>query len=129
MSTLTDLSLLPIPNVVETFNFETLLAQRKQRFISLYPAEQQAKVARTLEYESEPIVKQLQENAYLEMALRQRINEAAVANMLAHAANRDLDNLVANFKVFRLQISPGDSTAVPPVEPVYKTGRSIPNDR
>ncbi|ELY9432790.1 baseplate assembly protein [Salmonella enterica] len=125
MSALTDLSQLPVPDVVETLDFETLFTARKQRFISLYPAEQRAEVARTLSYESEPIVKLLQENAYLEMALRVRINEAAVANMLAHASGRDLDNLAANFKVFRLLISPGDSTAVPPVEPVYESDSDL----
>lgn len=125
MSALTDLSQLPIPDVVETLDFETLFTTRKQRFISLYPAELQAEVARTLGYESEPFVKLLQENTYLEMALRVRINEAAVANMLAHAAGSDLDNLVANFKVFRLQISPGDSTAIPPVDPVYESDSDL----
>ncbi|CAK7055940.1 MAG: hypothetical protein CITR_02413 [Citrobacter freundii] len=125
MSALTDLSQLPVPDVVETLDFETLFTARKQRFISLYPAEQRAEVARTLNYESEPIVKLLQENAYLEMALRVRINEAAVANMLAHASGRDLDNLAANFKVFRLLISPGDSTAVPPIEPVYESDSDL----
>ncbi|CAD5725108.1 baseplate assembly protein [Escherichia coli] len=125
MSALTDLSQLPIPDVVETLDFETLFTARKQRFISLYPAEQQAEVTRTLGYESEPFVKLLQENTYLEMALRVRINEAAVANMLAHAAGRDLDNLVANFKVFRLQISPGDSTAIPPVDPVHESDSDL----
>lgn len=125
MSALTDLSQLPVPDVVETLDFETLFTARKRRFISLYPAEQRAEVARTLNYESEPIVKLLQENAYLEMALRVRINEAAVANMLAHASGRDLDNLAANFKVFRLLISPGDSTAVPPVEPVYESDSDL----
>lgn len=125
MSTLTDLSQLPVPDVVETLDFETLFTARKRRFISLYPAEQRAEVARTLNYESEPIVKLLQENAYLEMALRVRINEAAVANMLAHASGRDLDNLAANFKVFRLLISPGDSTAVPPVEPLYESDSDL----
>ncbi|HHR5538627.1 TPA: baseplate assembly protein [Klebsiella quasipneumoniae] len=125
MSALTDLSQLPVPDVVETLDFETLFTARKRRFINLYPAEQRAEVARTLNFESEPIVKLLQENAYLEMALRVRINEAAVANMLAHASGRDLDNLAANFKVFRLLISPGDSTAVPPVEPVYESDSDL----
>ncbi len=125
MSILTDLSRLPVPDAVEALDFETLFTARKQRFISLYPAEQRAEVARTLNYESEPIVKLLQENAYLEMVLRVRINEAAVANMLAHASGRDLDNLAANFKVFRLQIFPGDNTAVPPVEPLYESDSDL----
>lgn len=125
MSALIDLSLLPAPQVVEQLSFETLFKTRKQHFIDLHPIEQQAEVARTLSYESEPVVKLLQENAYLEMALRQRINEAAVANMLAQASDSDLDNLAANFKVYRLTISPGDNTAIPPIEPVYESDSEL----
>ena len=65
--------------------------------------------------DSEPITKLLQENAYREVILRQRINDAAVANMLAWAQGSDLDNLVANWNVSRLTIQPGDDTATPPV--------------
>jgi len=125
VSALTDLSQLPAPQVVEQLNFETLFTLRKQHFIGLYPPEQQTEVARTLNFESEPVVKLLQENAYLEMALRQRINEAAVANMLAHASGSDLDNLAANFKVYRLTISPGDNTVVPPIEPLYESDTEL----
>ncbi|NUV25651.1 hypothetical protein MS6204_04603 [Escherichia coli] len=46
---------------------------------------------RTLELESEPATKLLQENAYRELLLRQRINEAAQAVMVAYAMGGDLD--------------------------------------
>ena len=72
-----DLSQLPAPDVVETLDYETILAERKATFISLYPPEQQQAVARTLLLESEPIVKLLEENAYREVIWRQRVNEAA----------------------------------------------------
>jgi len=55
-----DLSQLPAPDVVEALDYETLLAERKATLISLYPADQQAAIARTLTLESEPIVKLLQ---------------------------------------------------------------------
>ncbi len=45
---------------------------------------------RTLELESEPATKLLQENAYRELLLRQRINEAAQAVMVAYAMGGDL---------------------------------------
>ncbi|MDT4856101.1 hypothetical protein FQZ97_904790 [compost metagenome] len=51
-----DLSRLPPPNVVEVIDYETLLAERKAYFISLYPAEERDEVAATLAVESEPIV-------------------------------------------------------------------------
>lgn len=110
-----DLSRLPAPDVVESLNYETILAERKQRFISLHPAAEQAAIAELLELESEPIVRLLQENAYRELLLRQRINEAARATMLAYAEDADLDQLGANLKVTRLVIDAGDATAVPPV--------------
>ena len=84
-----DLSQLPAPIVVEVLDYEDILAERKATLISLYPEEQREAVARTLSLESEPIVKLLQENAYREVILRQRVNDAAKAVMLAHAATGD----------------------------------------
>ena len=90
-----DLSLLPAPDVVEELDYETLLEERKATLLSLYDESEREAVARTLALESEPIVKLLQENAYREVILRQRVNEAARANMLAYATGADLDQLGA----------------------------------
>lgn len=109
-----DLSQLPAPDVVETLDYETLLAERKATLISLYPEEQQAAIAATLALESDPIVKILEENAYRELILRQRINEAAQAVMVAYALDADLDQLGANNGVTRLTITPADDTTIPP---------------
>ncbi|WP_107311235.1 baseplate J/gp47 family protein [Burkholderia metallica] len=103
-----DLSQLPSPDVVETIDYETLLAARKARFVSLYPADEQAEIAATLALESEPVVKLLQENAYREIVLRQRVNDAARAVMLAYAVGTDLDHLAALFGIQRLTITPAD---------------------
>lgn len=124
MSTIT-LSQLPQPDVIEVLDFEAILAERKAYFVSLYPADQQASVEATLALESEPITKLLQENAYRELILRSRINEAAVANMLAWAKGGDLDNLVANWKVTRLTIQPGDPTATPPVPEIKEDDEAL----
>ena len=124
MSTIT-LSQLPQPDVIESLDFETILAERKAYCISLYPADQQAAIAATLDLESEPITKLLQENAYRELILRQRINEAAVANMLAWAKGADLDNLAANWNVQRLTIQPGDPTATPPVPEIKEDDAAL----
>jgi len=115
-----DLSQLPAPNVVETLDYETLLAERKATLISLYPADEQASVARVLALESDPLVKLLQENAYREVILRQRINEAAKAVMVAWANGSDLDQLGANNGVTRLVLTPADTSATPPVEAVME---------
>lgn len=116
-----DLSQLPAPDVVEALEYETLLAERKATLISLYPAEQQAAIARTLSLESEPIVKLLQENAYREVILRQRVNEAAQANMVAYASDGDLDQLGANNGVTRLTLVPADDTTIPPTPAVMES--------
>lgn len=116
-----DLSQLPAPDVVETLDYESLLAERKATLVSLYPTEQQDAIARTLTLESEPIVKLLQENAYRELILRQRINEAAKANMVAYALDGDLDQLGANNGVSRLIITPADDTTIPPTAAVMES--------
>ncbi|EAN5515813.1 baseplate assembly protein [Salmonella enterica] len=109
-----DLSQLPVPDVVEELDYETILAERIATLISLYPEDQQEAVARTLALESEPVVKLLQENAYREVIWRQRVNEAARAVMLAYAIDSDLDNIGVNFSVERLVVTPADDTTIPP---------------
>lgn len=116
-----DLSQLPAPDVVETLDYEELLAERKATLISLYPAEQQEAVAHTLSLESEPIVKLLQEGAYRELILRQRINEAAKGVMLPYALDGDLDQLGANNGIERLTITPADDTTIPPTPAVMES--------
>lgn len=113
-----DLSQLPAPDVIEPLDYETLLAQRKARLIALYPLEDQADIAATLALESEPMVKLLQESAYRELVLRQRVNDAARALLLAYATGATLDHLGALFDVKRLLISAGDPQAGR--DPVYE---------
>lgn len=109
-----DLSQLPAPQIVDVPDFETLLAERKAEFVALHPKDEQEAVIRTLELESEPVTKLLQENAYRELLLRQRINEAAQAVMVAYAMGGDLDQLAANYNVKRLTVTPADNDAVNP---------------
>ncbi|MBP2844069.1 baseplate assembly protein [Dickeya oryzae] len=111
-----DLSQLPAPDIVTVPDFETVLAARKAAYLALFPADERDAVAATLALESEPVVKLLQENAYREILLLQRINEAAQACMVAYALGNDLDQLAANYNVERLTVTPADETAVPPVD-------------
>ncbi|HDC4602558.1 TPA: baseplate assembly protein [Enterobacter cloacae] len=120
-----DLSQLPAPQIVDMPDFETLLAERKAAFVALYPADEQAAVARTLALESEPITKQLQESTYREVLLRQRINEAAQAVMVAYALGGDLEQLAANYNVKRLTVTPADNDAVPPVAAVMESDEAL----
>lgn len=120
-----DLSQLPAPNVVEQLDYESLFAERKSTLISLYPAEQQEAISRTLALESEPLVKLLQENAYRELILRQRVNEAARAVMVAYATGSDLDQLAANNGVQRLVLKPADTTTIPPTDAVMESDSDL----
>jgi phage-related baseplate assembly protein len=100
--------------MVEVIDFEVILAERKAALIALYPADKRAEVAATLALESEPLAINLQENAYREVLLRQRINDAARAVMLAFAQGADLDHLAALLGVQRLVVVAGtdDTPAV-----------------
>jgi len=120
-----DLSQLPAPEVIEVPDFETLLNERKEALIALYPAEEQAAVRRVLALESDPMVKTLQENTYREILLCQRINEAAQAVMVAYALGSDLDQLAASYNVQRLTVTPADPDAVPPVDAVMETDDAL----
>lgn len=120
-----DLSQLPDPDVVEQIDYEQILSERKAYAVSLWPADKQAEIAATLALESEPLTKLLQENAYREMLLRQRVNEASLANMLKSAKSKDLEQLAANVNVERLVVTPADNTAVPPVLAVMESDDSL----
>lgn len=106
-----DLAALPDPEVVELLDFEQILAERKTYAISLWPADEQAEIAARLSLESDPLAKLVQENAYRELLWRQRVNEAALATMLAKAKGADLEQIAANYNVYRLVITPATDTA------------------
>ncbi|AOB29907.1 baseplate assembly protein [Bordetella sp. H567] len=124
-STPIDLSLLPVPDVVETLDYETILATRKADLLALCPVDMQPAIAAVLALESEPLTILLQENALRELTWRQRVNEACRAVLVATAVKADLDNLAARHNVTRLLVSPGDDTAYPPVPAIYETDDSL----
>ncbi|SOC56467.1 Phage-related baseplate assembly protein [Chromohalobacter canadensis] len=121
MSSPIDLSQLPAPTVIESLDYETILAERKARLVALYPEAEQAGIAETLELESEPLTKFLEESAYRELLLRQQQNERAKALLLAYAAGPELDHIgVTYYMTERLLLDEGDPDAVPPVDPTYE---------
>lgn len=83
------------PDIVETLDFEVILAALKADFVTRHPQFDVAVL------ESEPIVALLQTAAYRETKLRARVNDAAKAVMAAHATGADLDNLAALYKFKR----------------------------
>ncbi len=95
MTTLSDLASLPTPAVIESLSFETIFEELQTEFQSRYP-DYSALLA------SDPAIKLLEVAAYREVLLRNRINEAAKASLLAFATGSDLDHLAAFYGVTRL---------------------------
>lgn len=102
-----DLSRLAPPDIVENLDYESIRQALLDDLIardSLFSAEL---------LESDPAVKLLEVAAYRELLLRQRINDAARAVMLATATGADLDQLAVLVGVQRAVISPSDPDAIP----------------
>lgn len=111
-----DMSKLPPPEVVRQVDYEEILAEMKADFLAAYPAASEA-----LTYESDPLVKWLERQAYDKMLMRQQANEDALAVMLAYAKGSDLDQFGAMYQVERLVIAPADNTTIPPTPAVMES--------
>lgn len=113
-----DLSLLPAPNVVESLDYEVILAAMIADLIDRDPTF-------SAMVESDPAYKILEVAAYREALIRQRVNDAARGIMLASAVGSDLDQIGANYNVARLVIDAGDPSAVPPIAPTMEPDRDF----
>ena len=89
-----NLSELEVPQIIEELSLSEILNELKDKLIEL-DAEFTAYV------ESDPLIKLLEIVAYREFLLRQRINQAAKANLLAFSSGSDLDNLAAFYGLTR----------------------------
>lgn len=116
-----DLTRLPAPKVIEELDFETIFERKKTALLELVPSSVRETIAATLSLESEPLTIDLQQQAYQEMILRQRINQAAASTLLAFAQGSDLDHLAAAKGITRKIVRQADPTALPPVEALYET--------
>lgn len=113
-----DLSQIPFPGVVESLSYETILAAMLADLQARDPAF-------TALVESDPAYKILEVAAYREFLIRQRINDAAKACMLAYATGADLENLAALFGVTRLVVEPGNPSAIPPIPPTMESDEAL----
>lgn len=95
MMTAIDLSRLPAPNVIEELEYEAILQAMVDDLRTREPSFDAI-------VESDPAYKVLEVAAYRELLMRQRINDAARAVMLAYADGSDLDQIGALFGVARL---------------------------
>lgn len=90
-----ELATLPPPNVIEELSFDAIFFDLLADFKSRYPEH-------TALLESDPAIKLIEVAAYRELLLRNRINFAARAQMLAFSTGADLDHLGAFYGVSRL---------------------------
>ena len=120
-----DFNQLTPPKAVEELDFETIFNERKEALIALWPSNKQNQIRKTLERESEPLTKLLQENVYREVLLRSKLNAQYRAVLLAYAEGTDLDAKVADYGIQRLIISPEDLTTTPPTPAVYERDEDL----
>lgn len=115
-----NLSKLPAPDVVEKLSFEAILAELKADLIARVPD-----LAEALDLESETALKLLEVVAYRETIVRQRVNDAARADMLAFSTGADLDNLGALFGVSRAVVQEADDNTIPPVLAILEDDKRL----
>ena len=100
-----DLSQLPPPEILETLDFEVILAELKQDFKARWEAARAVNDA-IPEYdvellEGDPAVMLLEAAAYREILLRARVNDGAKALLLAYSYGSNLDHLSSIYGVKR----------------------------
>jgi len=88
------ISNLPEPKLIEALDYESIFRSLVEDFLARHPEY-------TALLESDPAVKLLQVFAYRELILRQRVNDAFKATLLAFAEGGDLDQLSAFYGVNR----------------------------
>lgn len=113
-----DLSQLTPPDIIETLDYEAILARKKAEFIAKYP-----EYTNVINLESEPAVKLLEDGAYQELLLRERYNQEARELLLATATGTNLDHIGITYYngEQRLLITAADEDAIPPTVDVYES--------
>lgn len=129
MTNAINLADLPTPDIIQALDFETTLAANKAELIALMPADQQATIQATLALESEPLTKFIEFVSWKEMLLTAAYNDEARALLLASAKGSDLDHIGYTYyrKETRLEITPADPNAIPPVEQVLESDEDFRN--
>lgn len=91
---------LPTPEVIETVKYEVVLSELVADAVARFTAAGVSYDVGNLE--TDPIKIALEVAAYRETLLRQRINDAAKANLVKFARGTDLDHLAAFYDVARM---------------------------
>lgn len=95
-----ELANLPLPMIIEQIRYEDRYAAFRTQLVAIFAA---AGIDYDVEdLETDPAQILLQTSSYSDLLLRQRINEAIRANLLAFANGSDLDHLAQFYDVERL---------------------------
>ncbi|MBZ9850118.1 baseplate J/gp47 family protein [Mesorhizobium sp. CA14] len=86
---------LPVPAVIATLSYEEIRQATINKLVELDPDYSAL-------LESDPAIKVIEASSYQDLVLRERVNDAAKANLLFFAAGSDLDHLAAFYDVLRL---------------------------
>jgi phage-related baseplate assembly protein len=89
-----NLNELQAPQIIEELSVEEILLRMKEELVAI-DSEYTAYLG------SDPLMKLMEVAAYRELLLRQRINQAAKANLLAFATGSDLENLSSFYGIAR----------------------------
>lgn len=101
MTSVLDLSRIPLPAAIENLSIEQLTAEIRAYLLGIFPGLEAA-----LSMESEPANAVMRVAVYREFLLRQRVNEAIQQNHLASATGTNLENIAA---VYGLERKMGES--------------------
>lgn len=86
---------LPVPAVIATLSYEEIRQATINKLVELDPDYSAL-------LESDPAIKVIEASSYQDIVLRERVNDAAKANLLFFATGSDLDHLAAFYDVLRL---------------------------
>lgn len=92
-----DIQGLPEPAIIDELDVEVIVTDMRNDLVAQFPS-----IASVIDLESEPARKLIEVCAYRELLLRQRINSAIRANLIAFAEGADLDHLSAFYDVIRM---------------------------
>lgn len=112
-----DLSAYLPPDAIEPLDYERALEDRKAAFMRSFDARnptpaERADMVRMLDFEYEPIVALLEQDAYLDVIETARINDKVRAVLLATAYDTTLDHIAATYyRTARRVITPADPAA------------------
>lgn len=109
-----DLSQLPVPDAVQVPDSAQLMQELLEKWLEL-------DAVFTALLESDPFYRLGEAFTFRYVLLRQMINDAVRAVLLASAKKADLDQVGGNLDVVRLLITPEDDTTTPPTPAVYET--------